>query len=149
MFEWLRVMASRIYGSLTIRRLDHDFEQELEAHLALLTEENIRRGLLPEEARRDARLRLGHFPWIGSSGIGFGREAKNPLLVAARLRCLSAIGLVSKTVREHASQIPRRPALSCFISFIIQIHLQNSFLPSTFPLSGFAGIPQAPEVARP
>ena len=31
MFEWLRVIASRIHGFLTPRRLDQDFEQELEA----------------------------------------------------------------------------------------------------------------------
>ena len=57
--EWLRILASRIHGWFTIRRLDEDFQKELEAHLALLTEENLRRGLTPEEARRVARLRLG------------------------------------------------------------------------------------------
>ena len=55
----LRVWASRIRGLLTRRRLDDDFRQELDAHLALLTEENIRRGMTPEEARRAARVRLG------------------------------------------------------------------------------------------
>ena len=59
MFSRLRVLGSRIHGWLTIGCLDQDFEQELEGHVALLTEENIRRGLTPEEARRDARLRLG------------------------------------------------------------------------------------------
>ena len=59
MFDWLRVLACRIRGWLCLGRLDQDFQQELEAHLALLAEENIRRGLPPEEARRDARLRLG------------------------------------------------------------------------------------------
>lgn len=61
MFGWLRVIASRIRGCFTIRRLDDDFQQELDSHLALLTEENIRRGLTPEEARRAARVRLGGF----------------------------------------------------------------------------------------
>ena len=55
----LRVLASRLRGLFTRRRLDQDFEQELDSHLALLTEENMRRGLTPEEARRAARLRLG------------------------------------------------------------------------------------------
>jgi hypothetical protein len=59
MFGWLRVAASRIRGWFTIRRLDEDFQQELDSHLALLTEENLRRGLVPEQARRAARLRLG------------------------------------------------------------------------------------------
>ena len=61
MFDWLRVIASRIRGYFTLRRLDDDFQQELDSHLALLTEENIRRGLTPEEARRAARVRLGGF----------------------------------------------------------------------------------------
>ena len=59
MFEWLRVLTSRIRGLLTRRRLDEDFQQEFEAHLTLLTDENIRRGLSPEEAGRAARVRLG------------------------------------------------------------------------------------------
>ena len=41
------------------RRVDTEFEQELETHVELLAEENIRRGMAPEEARRAARLRLG------------------------------------------------------------------------------------------
>jgi len=59
MFDCLRVIASRIRGYFTLRRLDDDFQQELDSHLALLTEENIRGGLTPEEARRAARVRLG------------------------------------------------------------------------------------------
>jgi putative ABC transport system permease protein len=59
MFDWLKVVASRIHGLFVRRKLDEDFQQELGAHLEMLTEENIRRGLSPEEARRVARLRLG------------------------------------------------------------------------------------------
>ncbi len=55
----LRVFASRLRGLVTRRRLDQDFREELEAHLGLLTEESIRRGMTSEEARRAARLRLG------------------------------------------------------------------------------------------
>jgi predicted permease len=40
--------------------LDHDLDDELATHLDLLIEENMRRGLSPAEARRDARLRLGN-----------------------------------------------------------------------------------------
>jgi predicted permease len=58
-FDSLRVAGSRIRGIFTRRRLDEDFQQELDSHLALLTEENIRQGMAPEEARRVARVRLG------------------------------------------------------------------------------------------
>ncbi|HEV2424474.1 MAG TPA: ABC transporter permease [Terriglobia bacterium] len=59
MFNWLNVKISKIRGSVSRGRVDRDFEQELDAHLDLLTNENIRRGMTPEEARRAARVRLG------------------------------------------------------------------------------------------
>jgi putative ABC transport system permease protein len=39
--------------------LDRDFKEELEWHLQLLSDENVRRGLTPEDARRAALIRLG------------------------------------------------------------------------------------------
>ena len=59
MFAWIRTLASRTRTLLSPRRADREFEQELETHLDLLTDENIRRGMAPEEARRAARIRLG------------------------------------------------------------------------------------------
>jgi predicted permease len=55
----LRVVASRIHGWLAGRRLDEELGAELETHLALLAEENVRRGMAPEEAALAARRRLG------------------------------------------------------------------------------------------
>lgn len=40
--------------------LDHDLDAELQAHLSLLVEENLRRGLSPQEAIREAHLKLGN-----------------------------------------------------------------------------------------
>ena len=59
MFGWMRTVTSRIRGVVATRAVDEDFTQELDAHLAMLTEENVARGMAPEEARRVARLRLG------------------------------------------------------------------------------------------
>ena len=59
MMTHLFVFLSRLRAWLSPRRLDDDFEQELQGHLSLLIEENIRRGMTPEEAARAARLRLG------------------------------------------------------------------------------------------
>lgn len=58
---WTRlvVLWSRAAAVLSGRRLDRDFNSELRSHLAMLTEEHVRRGLPPEEATRQARLRLG------------------------------------------------------------------------------------------
>jgi predicted permease len=38
---------------------DDDFARELESHVEMLTDDNIARGMTPEEARRAARLRVG------------------------------------------------------------------------------------------
>lgn len=59
MLAALRCLIWRLYAFVRARRLDHDFAQELESHLALLAEENIRRGMRPEDARRAAAIRLG------------------------------------------------------------------------------------------
>jgi len=57
--EWLPVFAVRLRGLFRKRHLDGDLDAELQAHLELLTEENIRRGLSPEDARYAARREFG------------------------------------------------------------------------------------------
>jgi putative ABC transport system permease protein len=59
MSTWFTILASRIRGLLMWRRLDEEFDLEVAAHLELLTQDNIRRGLPPDEARRQAILRFG------------------------------------------------------------------------------------------
>src|SRR5262249_27086580 len=46
-------------SALRLDRVDEDFCRELASHVELLTEDNMRRGLPPDEARRQARLRVG------------------------------------------------------------------------------------------
>ena len=55
----LKEMASRIRAWLRPATVDEDFERELESHLDMLAEENVKRGMPPGEARRAARIRLG------------------------------------------------------------------------------------------
>ena len=59
MWTWFHLIVSRIAALFRPRPLDSDFEQEMESHLLLLVEENLRRGMSPAEARREARMRLG------------------------------------------------------------------------------------------
>ena len=59
MLAWLWLIASRIWGWLSPRRTTEDFTCELESHLEMLAQENLRRGMTPEEARRAAHVRLG------------------------------------------------------------------------------------------
>jgi hypothetical protein len=58
----VRVMLARVAGVFTWHRSDNDLQGELQAHLDLETAENIRRGMHPGEARRQALLASGGLP---------------------------------------------------------------------------------------
>jgi predicted permease len=55
----LRVWWSRIAGFLRPGAGEQDFAAELESHIQLHTDDNIRAGMTPAEARRQALARLG------------------------------------------------------------------------------------------
>jgi predicted permease len=55
----LKEQRARILGSLRRRTFEGDFDEELEAHLALLTERFVQQGLSPDEARYAARKQFG------------------------------------------------------------------------------------------
>ncbi|MBS0661250.1 MAG: ABC transporter permease [Verrucomicrobia bacterium] len=59
MIARLRHFFARLRASFRSSAHDADLRAELEAHLALATEEHVRRGLSPEAAARAARLELG------------------------------------------------------------------------------------------
>jgi hypothetical protein len=51
--------VTRLLNFTTRRRGDARLREEMESHLAIQTEENIRAGMAPAEARRHARLKFG------------------------------------------------------------------------------------------
>ena len=55
----LRAFFARIAGALRTKSRDADFARELESHLALHADENLRDGIPPRDARREALLKLG------------------------------------------------------------------------------------------
>jgi putative ABC transport system permease protein len=59
MIRTLRRVWNRLLGSFAGRRGDDDLASEFDAHIELLAEENLRRGLRPQEALRQAKLRFG------------------------------------------------------------------------------------------
>jgi len=60
MFGTLNRLQARIVAFFKKEEHDRELDSELESHLYLLVEENIRRGLTPDEAQRVARLKLGN-----------------------------------------------------------------------------------------
>lgn len=59
MFAWLKTLLTRTRTELAPSQTEREFDDELNGHLEMLTEENLRRGMTIEEARRAARIRLG------------------------------------------------------------------------------------------
>jgi putative ABC transport system permease protein len=55
----LTQLIARLRAFVRGGSLDREFAQELDAHLDMMVEDEIRRGVPPEQARRAARLRLG------------------------------------------------------------------------------------------
>jgi putative ABC transport system permease protein len=67
----LRALIVRLFRAT---RSHDDVAAELDSHIAMHTEEGIRYGLTPEEARRRARIRLG-----GMEQIGLAMRERNTL----------------------------------------------------------------------
>ena len=55
----LRRFWHRLGATLTGARVDDEFADEIEAHLQMQTDDNLRLGMSPEAARRGAALRFG------------------------------------------------------------------------------------------
>jgi hypothetical protein len=55
----LRRFLTRLLNLMTRRAQDERLREEIEGHIALQTEENLRAGLTPVEARRQALLKFG------------------------------------------------------------------------------------------
>ena len=59
MFTALKELTARMLAFFRTREMDRDFDEELRLHLTMLTEDNVRRGMTPEDARRAAAMRVG------------------------------------------------------------------------------------------
>ena len=79
--SWLRELGSRLKGSFHPSGADIELSAELQAHLEMLTEENIRRGMDANEARRQARVKLGNQLRINED---YRRQAGLPFIEVLR-----------------------------------------------------------------
>src|SRR5689334_10210159 len=57
--KFVRASWRRITGMVGRGRQDEELAAELEAHLAMHIEDNVRAGMTPQEARRQALIKLG------------------------------------------------------------------------------------------
>jgi hypothetical protein len=73
----LRRFLTRLSNSTVRRAQEERLREEIEEHLALQTAENLRAGLAPAEARRQALLKFG------------GVEARNVRSAAFECCCLA------------------------------------------------------------
>ena len=102
MREWIH----RLLGSLGRHRRDRELEQELQLHLELAAEDARKRGQSPDDARRAARIQLGHvsqameglrdqrgLPWLDSLvrdvRLGARMLRKHAVVTAAAVVSLS------------------------------------------------------------
>jgi hypothetical protein len=59
MFSSLNRLIARVRAVFSSSDLDRDLNAELESHIRLRTEDNIRLGMSPEESERTARIEMG------------------------------------------------------------------------------------------
>ena len=56
---WLRLLRTRLRGLLRKKSVEREMEEELRFHLRMRAEENVRRGMAPDEAERAALKSFG------------------------------------------------------------------------------------------
>ena len=57
--ERLRELILRFGGLFNRQRKDRELEEEIESHLQMHIEDNLRLGMTPEEARRQTMIQVG------------------------------------------------------------------------------------------
>ncbi|MGD9159937.1 MAG: permease prefix domain 1-containing protein, partial [Desulfobacteraceae bacterium] len=66
----IREFFQRICSIFRKRKLDEDLSEELASHIEMAIEDNIREGMNPEEARRQALIRFGGIDVTSGAFLG-------------------------------------------------------------------------------
>jgi hypothetical protein len=57
--KWFNLLLRRLRASFSHLQTDRELEMEIASHLEIAIEENLKRGMSAEEARRQALIRFG------------------------------------------------------------------------------------------
>jgi hypothetical protein len=102
MFTAINNTIARIRAFFRTHDLDRDFKQELDSHVAMLTEDNLQRGMTHDEARRAALIRVG----AGASIQDQHREARGlPAFETGRLRSSRLVASYAQHRRAKRSPV--------------------------------------------
>jgi putative ABC transport system permease protein len=94
----LRALLLRLAGLFTAGGRDGDFDAELESHLQLHVDDNLRSGMSPDEARRHA--------WIALGGVERTKEAHRDQ------RVIPMIDSIIRDFRHAVRLLVKNPAFS-------------------------------------
>jgi hypothetical protein len=101
----LRMLWIRLCGMFGSEEREQEFAAEIESHLQLHIEDNIRSGMTPEEARRDALLRSGCTDAIKED---YGKQLGIP-----------AVKTLIQDVRYGFRMLAKTPSLTAIITITL------------------------------
>ena len=116
----LRVFVAKLQALFSQGKGNREFDDELQAHLQMLTERYLRQGLLPEQARQAAHRQFGNSSLLeerirearsflslsaGWRDVQFGARqlARNPLFTAIAVSSL-ALGIRCRSINLPSAQ---------------------------------------------
>jgi putative ABC transport system permease protein len=96
--DWIRTLLSRIAALFGKRKRDDDLDEELHAHIDFAVEENLKRGMSPDEARTAALRKFG--------GVTQTRENYRVQ------RGLPALEMLARDIRFGLRQLHKSPGFT-------------------------------------
>jgi hypothetical protein len=161
----LRALWRRLGGLFANRREDGEFDTELESHVTMHVEDGVRAGMSPEDARREALIRLGGaeqvrqayreqrtLPWLENlmrdSRYALRGLGRNPVFAITAIATL-ALGIGATTaVFSVVDRILFRSLPYAHDDRLVSVGLVQTLEKQEFMLGGVLGLAVALVAAR-